>query len=680
MDWQVVAGEAKTFSIQVRYANGGGAARNGDLSVNGTRIAALGFPATGAWTTWQMANMQVPLVAGKNTIRIQGTTADGLANIDYIRVADGGVSPGDCTTGPGPGPDPVDPLATGRAIYGEQCAACHGPMGLGGAVNRPLVKCNLCEESGALEDYIAVAMPPSNPAACDETCAKNVARFILEEFNKDEPTTGAMVTDVRVWRLTIQEYRNTLAQLFKLNANYAWQEGPTDRDSEDSFHTASDFLQTNVTVARYFSEQSEQIVWGLSDAQFTALMNCAPTTATCLRDFTRDFATRAFRRPVSAEDAALYEGIATGAEGLERYRRIAYGIVNSPFFIYRTEMGSEANIAASEVRLTDHEIANLLSYTLLGEPPSAQLLAAAAAGTLRTVESLRTVIDEMLLQPQATARLHRFLRGWLLIDEDNWKDVSRDPDACEAFDDAKDALKGEFQGFLNSNATMADGFSKLLTAYFPEPTGALRDFYESGNDPAGIGPQRQGVLASGMFAAYHARDVRPSPVRRGVFIRERLLCQNFDVPDDVPPLNETPNDPAIVTNRDIYEDHVKNPACSTCHQFFDPLGFTMESLDACGRWRSIDNGQVADTSGEILGTEFNTQVADIDELSTMLADQKQVRECFIGHVFQFYRGLPLSEEPKELIQQIAEGLQEKDQYREILIQLLANEQLLVRKR
>ena len=57
--------------------------------------------------------------------------------------------------------------------------------------------------------------------------------------------------------------------------------------------------------------------------------------------------------------------------------------------------------AAGGFRLTDHEVATLLSYSLLGQPPTAALLAAADRGELTKPATLRTTIDALLATPEA---------------------------------------------------------------------------------------------------------------------------------------------------------------------------------------------------------------------------------------------------------------------------------------
>lgn len=76
------SGGAKTLVI--RYANGSGNSRTGQLLVNGA-AQNITFPATGAWTTWNTLSLSVSLNGStNNTIEFRSTGSD-LANVDEIR-------------------------------------------------------------------------------------------------------------------------------------------------------------------------------------------------------------------------------------------------------------------------------------------------------------------------------------------------------------------------------------------------------------------------------------------------------------------------------------------------------------------------------------------------------------------------------------------------------------------
>jgi len=57
------------------------------LLIDGSTVtASISFPATGAWTTWSEVSQSVSLAAGSHTIRLNPTTGNGLANIDYLMI------------------------------------------------------------------------------------------------------------------------------------------------------------------------------------------------------------------------------------------------------------------------------------------------------------------------------------------------------------------------------------------------------------------------------------------------------------------------------------------------------------------------------------------------------------------------------------------------------------------
>jgi rhamnogalacturonan endolyase len=94
----VSAAAAGTATIQIRYANGATTDRPADVLVNGSNVEAGGsFGPSGAWTTWVTKTLTAQVNAGNNTIRLSPTTANGLANIDFVDFEVGG-------TGPGPQP------------------------------------------------------------------------------------------------------------------------------------------------------------------------------------------------------------------------------------------------------------------------------------------------------------------------------------------------------------------------------------------------------------------------------------------------------------------------------------------------------------------------------------------------------------------------------------------------
>ncbi|MFG6687096.1 T9SS type A sorting domain-containing protein [Mariniflexile sp. HNIBRBA6329] len=81
---------AGNYNLRFRYGNGGTVDRSQSVSVNGnTQINNLGFPNTGAWTTWLDANFTLNLNQGNNTIRFTSLTDSGAANLDRLDICAG---------------------------------------------------------------------------------------------------------------------------------------------------------------------------------------------------------------------------------------------------------------------------------------------------------------------------------------------------------------------------------------------------------------------------------------------------------------------------------------------------------------------------------------------------------------------------------------------------------------
>ena len=143
--------------------------------------------------------------------------------------------------------------------------------------------------------------------------------------------------------------------------------------------------------------------------------------------------------------------------------------------------------------------------------------------------------------------------------------------------------------FISDNLATFYGFDAATTA--PNAQG-LRETTLPSNYPAGI-------LSHGSVLATYAKASASSPIHRGVLVRERVLCQELAPPP--PNLDTSPPavDPSQST-RERYIEHASNPACSSCHDLIDPIGFGFEHYDAVGRWRAQDGVHSIDASGSIL--------------------------------------------------------------------------------
>ncbi len=103
---------------------------------------------------------------------------------------------------------------SGREIYRQQCAKCHGREGQGvkGKYDEALHGDRSLEN---LTRYIDKAMPEDDPGRCVGEDAAAVARYIYEAFYSREARIRKHPPRVELVRLTNRQYANAVADLFK---------------------------------------------------------------------------------------------------------------------------------------------------------------------------------------------------------------------------------------------------------------------------------------------------------------------------------------------------------------------------------------------------------------------------------------------------------------------------------
>ncbi len=87
IQWSASRTTAGSATLAFRFANGSGAARPMDISVNGGPATSVSFPATANWDTWQTLSVPATLNAGGNTVRATATGAAGGPNVDWLEVS-----------------------------------------------------------------------------------------------------------------------------------------------------------------------------------------------------------------------------------------------------------------------------------------------------------------------------------------------------------------------------------------------------------------------------------------------------------------------------------------------------------------------------------------------------------------------------------------------------------------
>lgn len=372
---------------------------------------------------------------------------------------------------------------------------------------------------------------------------------------------------------------------------------------------------------------------------------CTPAAGddACAEQIARELGRRVFRRPLDDDEVEKYAGLVLGqsdpGDGLEVALRT---MLASPFFLYRFEIGEAEGDA---FRLSAYEVASALSYGLLGTTPDDALLNAAEAGELDAPDGVEAQARRLLQDPRARDLLGLFAVQWLGVERIATADKSASlfPDFTG---DLRAAMLEETRRFVGHVAFAGSGrFDELLTADYTFVDDALAAHYglptpdESGR--VQLPESRRGLLGHGSVLGSYAYSDQTSPVRRGLFVRRQLLCQ--ELPDPPPDAGGVPEVDPNATTRERFEQHGSDPACASCHQFIDPVGFGFEHFDPVGAWRDQDAAQPIDATGvvtglETLGDAEALPFSSLPELAEILEGSEAAGACFVRQYFRFAHG------------------------------------------
>lgn len=474
----------------------------------------------------------------------------------------------------------------------------------------------------------------------------------------ESPQTGpakAEIGQAPLRRVNRTEYNNSVRDLFGVKSSPAdsWPaEGITsgfDNDVSGQGATAD--------LVDQMMRSAEQVA-AEAVAHLDVLLPCSAQSGgdavACGTKFVEAYGHRAYRRPLTPADReslgkALAWGVARG--GLKTgVRMVIMTMLQSPHFLYRPEIGTLDASApgSSRLSLTDHEIATRLSFLLLNSCPDEALLAAADKGEVHTLEQVQAQTERLLDSPGGRAAIQRFFHQWFPFDR--LGKAVKAPDLFPEFtEETKAAMADGAQAFVDHVVfdSKEGSLRELMTANYAfvnertAPLYGLQGTFGPSLEFATLTEPRAGLLTQVGVMAALADNVQSSPVARGKFIYQDLLCQ----PVGSPPANLAgagvpPTPDPTKTTRERFDEHRSNPACASCHKVMDPLGFGLESFDAIGRFRFKENGKDIDSTGDLRLDGEDISFDGAIELSRIVADSPLTRQCFARKWFTYAFGRP----------------------------------------
>jgi hypothetical protein len=412
---------------------------------------------------------------------------------------------------------------------------------------------------------------------------------------------------------------------------------PTNWFNDAVINTSNNVLVASLTV------RSVATTYGPGRSLVYVCEPGVPEPESCYALIIANFARRAWRRPLTAdEETALLQLWATiraqGETDEDALRIVMRTVMTSPKFFYRMRTTADSDSEGGEW-LDPWVLASRLSYFLWSSMPDDRLFELAEDGRLASDEGLSEAVGFMLEDPKAHALVDGFAEQWLSTR--HLATASPSPDVYPGFDDAlRDAMAEEsrrlFGDYLGSDAAVATmvepNFTyrndRLAAHYGLPPVGST----ELVRLPAGA-HDRRGILSLGAWLTVHSDAEHSSPIRRGRWVSDRLLCSPVPPPPaglEIDPVELGGSDSV----REALEKHRANPQCAACHALLDVLGIGFEELDGVGRQRW---GQAVDNRGELPdGRSFNGAA----ELAGLYAGDEVFVGCLTKKLFTYAVGRP----------------------------------------
>ena len=415
-------------------------------------------------------------------------------------------------------------------------------------------------------------------------------------------------------RLTEPEYRATLVALLGESASGELGLPPAPRQRGFSRNAMSSVdVQSVVALHELVAKAAASAVRAGGIAELEACG--AVIDRDCATRFIAEFGRRAFRRPLSSDEAerylALFEAGAEGTEPLAGIELVVATLLESPELVYARALGENARDGV--VRLTSHEIASELSFAIAARPPDAELAELAEGDALFDAEIREHEARRLLRQSETRFHYRRFVDEWLELDRlpRTAKDLAKYPD------------------FLASRVEMAREAAEFVDRAMIEHDGAFSALV------AGEAGGRRGLLELPAFLSVHAHPASSAPVLRGATVLRRVLCREFPTPEELGVEVTAPPPDATATTRERFEAHASDPSCAGCHAEIDPVGGLFEAFDAVGEMRGEDAGKPVDTAGSVTLDGIEQPLPGSGELAVALAGSEEARSCFARQVFRY---------------------------------------------
>ena len=555
-------------------------------------------------------------------------------------------------------------VAIGEKVYATNCASCHGDIGSSTKANRTGDQIFLAIQS--VPQMNALSFLSRDDA--DQLSAALGARTPGRKYVcNDTSSRGTSENGMR--RLSVGEITNTLGDIFGddvVQASLSTAPLPADGVAESISEFNPKHARAMVTnLADFYLDVGTRVT-----TETPLLARVAPACVTqnlttaieasCLKSFISSLGRLVHRRPLDSAQIQKYFDFYNASEISsitvpEKLSVLIARLLESPEFqfLYLTSPDQ----SGPRSRLDAYSVASRLSYTLTGSKPDDALLALAASGEILQIGKLQSEAARLFETPRGHQKVGSVLTLWLGFSKIKQPTLSGLSRAGYSTDEStqfwiyawamQEALD-YFDYVVYHGGTFSDVASKAysfpryppLAAVMKLPVWTLGD--APVNDPTG----RLGLFARPAFL-FNNGD-RESPIKRGVFLRTKALCE--EVPP--PPANldsaiaDAGNafDQTLFSSRDVASKVTAPGTCATCHSQLNSLGFALGNFGPAGEFRITEktysgDGTTHDFPIDVKVTNLNVNAMsdsaeNFAEFTRLMSTSTKARACMAVNAFR----------------------------------------------
>jgi len=355
----------------------------------------------------------------------------------------------------------------------------------------------------------------------------------------------------------------------------------------------------------------------------------------------------------------------------------------SPAFIYRMETIKDQG---TPYDLNDFELASRLSYFLWASIPDEELFMLAEGGQLQKESVLSAQIDRLLNSPKRLSLAEDFAGQWLGFSEivsnrvfyrnENWNRGVYD-EVLFFFDELirsnrsiLEIIDSDWIYQSNYTGVRAGGSNTILPSRYEDifkwrrqrPGGIRERFYDPPRLIKIKNDQRGGIITSVGILRTTSAPEKTNPVRRGVWMLDKIIGRKMHAPENVPALSKSQkvDGKRLVDLADILKAHTSKAICISCHKHIDPIGLGLESYDPYGKWRtSYKNKRPIKAFGQFPnGDQFQTPA----QMKQILVNeyQKPIVKNMVERMLSYAIGRKINPHDRPAVKRICAALEENE--------------------